>query len=322
VDDGSTDSTASIVHSLDLPEVQLIRQPNQGKSAALNTGLAHVTHDFVVMVDGDTVFEQATIPRLLRPFGQSDVGAVSGNAKVGNRRGFLGTCQHIEYVMGFNLDRRMHDVLGCIPTVPGAVGAFRRQALDEVGGVSDDTLAEDTDLTMAIVRAGWRVVYAPDALAYTEAPSSLRGLWRQRYRWSYGTLQAMWKHRRAVLEPDHSLGRIGLPYLFLFQILLPLLAPVIDVVAIYGIVFLDPVPVLAAWLGFLALQNCAAVYAFHLDHEPVGPLWVLPLQQLVYRQLMYLVVIQSVISAANGARLHWHKLGRSGMARPGSTARA
>jgi hypothetical protein len=132
----------------------------------------------------------------------------------------------------------------------------------------------------------------------------------------------MWKHRRAIREPNNSLGRIGLPYLFLFQILLPLLAPVIDVVAIYGIVFLDPVPVLAAWLAFLALQNCTAVYAFHLDHEPAGPLWVLPLQQFVYRQLMYLVVIQSVISAANGARLHWHKLGRSGMAPPGSTAPA
>jgi cellulose synthase/poly-beta-1,6-N-acetylglucosamine synthase-like glycosyltransferase len=279
----------------------------------LNTGLAHAVHDIVVMVDGDTVFEPEAVSRLVRPLRAPEVGAVSGNAKVGNRHRLVGHWQHIEYVMGFNLDRRMYDVVGCIPTVPGAIGAFRREALDEVGGVSDDTLAEDTDLTMAIIRAGWQVVYEPDAIAYTEAPSSLRALWRQRYRWSYGTMQAMWKHRGAIREQSHRLGRIGLPYLLLFQILLPLVAPVVDVVAIYGLVFLDPVPVLAAWLVFLALQAATAVYAFRLDNEPVSPLWALPLQQFVYRQLMYLVVIQSVASAVNGVRLHWHKLDRTGM---------
>jgi cellulose synthase/poly-beta-1,6-N-acetylglucosamine synthase-like glycosyltransferase/peptidoglycan/xylan/chitin deacetylase (PgdA/CDA1 family) len=313
VDDGSTDSTADIVEQLHLPGVRVVRQPNQGKAAALNTGLAHAVHDIVVMVDGDTVFEPEAVSRLVRPLRAPAVGAVSGNAKVGNRHRLVGHWQHIEYVMGFNLDRRMYDVVGCIPTVPGAIGAFRREALDEVCGVSDDTLAEDTDLTMAIIRAGWQVVYEPDAIAYTEAPSSLRALWRQRYRWSYGTMQAMWKHRGAIREQAHRLGRIGLPYLLLFQILLPLVAPVVDVVAIYGLVFLDPVPVLAAWLVFLALQAATAVYAFRLDNEPVSPLWALPLQQFVYRQLMYLVVIQSVASAVNGVRLHWHKLDRTGM---------
>ncbi len=148
--------------------------------------------------------------------------------------------QHIEYVIGFNLDRRMFDVLQCMPTVPGAIGAFRRRVLEAVGGLSIDTLAEDTDLTMAICRAGWRVVYEETAIAWTEAPASLRQLWRQRYRWCYGTLQSMWKHT----------------------------------------------------------------------------LWALPLQQIVYRQLMYLVVIQSLVTAVLGAPLRWHVIRRTGTATP------
>ena len=208
----------------------------------------------------------------------------------------------------------MFDVLQCMPTIPGAIGAFRRGVLAEVGGVSDDTLAEDTDLTMAVCRAGWRVVYAPDARAWTEAPASLGQLWRQRYRWCYGTMQAMWKHKRAVLEPGASgrLGRRGLPYLLAFQVLLPLLAPVVDVAAVYALVFLPSPTIAYVWLAFLALQYLAAVYAFVLDRERLGPLWSLVLQQVVYRQLMYLVVIQSVASALYGIRLRWQKLRRTG----------
>src|SRR5881394_761786 len=112
-----------------------------------------------------------------------------------------------------------------------------------------------TDLTLAIGRTGKRVVYAPDARAWTEAPSTFSGLWRQRYRWSFGTMQAVWKHKGAVLSSDPGDRRIGLralPYMFLFQILLPLLAPMIDLFALYGLIFGDPAPVLAFWLGFNA----------------------------------------------------------------------
>jgi cellulose synthase/poly-beta-1,6-N-acetylglucosamine synthase-like glycosyltransferase len=153
-----------------------MRQPNAGKSAALNTGIRAAGEDILVLVDGDTVFERDALRALVAPFADRGVGAVSGNTKVGNRRGLLGRWQHIEYVMGFNLDRRFYDVLQCMPTVPGAIGAFRREALQSVRGVSDDTLAEDTDLTMAVARAGWRIVYAAEARAWTEAPARLTQL--------------------------------------------------------------------------------------------------------------------------------------------------
>ena len=200
-----------------------------------------------------------------------------------------------------------------MPTVPGAIGAFRREALTDVGGVSGATLAEDTDVTIAIGRAGWRVVYAEDARAWTEAPASFGALWRQRYRWSFGTMQAVWKHRGAVRHRDQArLGWVGLPYLVLFQIALPLLAPLIDVFALYGIVFLDPWPLLWFWVGFNALSLGLAVYAFHLDRESPRPLWAMPLQQFVYRQLMYLVVLESVISALVGTRIRWQRIERTG----------
>lgn len=313
VDDGSSDGTGALVERLGLPHVRVLRQANQGKPVALNRGAAAARHQFIVTVDGDTVFEPGTLRALVAPFRDARVGAISGNTKVGNRGSLLGRWQHVEYVMGFNLDRRVYEMLDCMPTVPGAIGAFRRVALLDAGGISGATLAEDTDVTLAIGRAGWRVVYAQDARAWTEVPSTLRGLWRQRYRWAYGTIQSTWKHRAALLDPrGRRAGRRAIPYLALFQVLLPLAAPLIDLFALYSVAFLDPFPILGFWLAFNAVQLVLAWVAFGWDGESRRPLWTLPLQQLVYRQLMYLVVIESLVTALLGSRLHWHRVARTG----------
>ena len=313
VDDGSTDGSADAVEALGLPGVRVLRQENAGKATALNRGIALAGAEIVVTVDADTVFEPQTLRRLVQGFRDPRVGAVSGNTKVGNRGGLLGRWQHIEYVMGFNLDRRMYEVLNCMPTVPGAIGAFRREALAQVGGVSGATLAEDTDITMDIGLHGWRVVYVEDARAWTEAPETLGQLWRQRYRWAYGTIQSIWKHKSALRHPRASnIGSRALPYLTLFQVVLPVFAPVIDLFAIYGLLFLSPLTVLYYWGGFNLFQLVLALYAFRLDREPLRPLLTLPLQQFVYRQLMYLVVIESIISALQGSRLRWGHLERTG----------
>ncbi|WP_406157975.1 glycosyltransferase [Streptomyces canus] len=315
IDDGSSDGTARIVEAMGLPNVRVVRQLNAGKPAALNRGLANARHDIIVMMDGDTVFEPSTVRELVQPFGDPRVGAVAGNAKVGNRDSLIGAWQHIEYVMGFNLDRRMYDVLRCMPTIPGAVGAFRRSALERVGGMSDDTLAEDTDITMAMHRDGWRVVYAEKARAWTEAPESVQQLWSQRYRWSYGTMQAIWKHRKALVErgPSGRFGRVGLPLVSLFMVVAPLLAPLIDVFLLYGVVFGPTKKTIVAWLGVLMIQLVCAAYAFRLDRERMTHLISLPLQQILYRQLMYVVLLQSWITALTGGRLRWQKLRRTGV---------
>ncbi|MFJ8468664.1 glycosyltransferase [Streptomyces swartbergensis] len=315
IDDGSSDGTARIVEAMGLPDVRVVRQLNAGKPAALNRGVANARYDLIVMMDGDTVFEPSTVRELVQPFGDPRVGAVAGNAKVGNKDTLIGAWQHIEYVMGFNLDRRMYDVLHCMPTIPGAVGAFRRSALERVGGMSDDTLAEDTDITMALHRDGWRVVYAENARAWTEAPETVQQLWSQRYRWSYGTMQAIWKHRRALVDkgPSGRFGRVGLPLVSLFMVVAPLLAPLIDVFLVYGLVFGPTQKTIMAWLGVLAIQAVCAAYAFRLDRERMTHLVSLPLQQILYRQLMYVVLLQSWITALTGGRLRWQKLRRTGV---------
>jgi cellulose synthase/poly-beta-1,6-N-acetylglucosamine synthase-like glycosyltransferase/peptidoglycan/xylan/chitin deacetylase (PgdA/CDA1 family) len=315
VDDGSTDDTAAIVEGLDLERVRLVRQDNLGKAAALQAGVEVTDSEIVAMVDADTQFEPQTLRILVGPFTDPEVAAVSGNTKVGNRHRLLALWQHVEYVIGFNLDRRMYDVLRCMPTIPGAVGAFRRSVLEEVGGVPGDTLAEDTDLTLAIGRAGHRVAYVEQARAWTEAPSTLRSLWRQRYRWAYGTIQAVVKHRGAVLARDRRERRIGwitLPYLTLFHIVLPLLAPMIDLFAIYDLLFIGAAQAAIVWGAFNGLQVLTAAYGLWLDRESLRTVWVVPLQQFVYRQLMYLVIFESMISALKGVRSGWRHLQRTG----------
>jgi cellulose synthase/poly-beta-1,6-N-acetylglucosamine synthase-like glycosyltransferase len=266
------------------------------------------------MMDGDTVFEPDTVRQLVQPFADPRVGAVAGNAKVGNRDTLIGAWQHIEYVMGFNLDRRMYDLLRCMPTIPGAIGAFRREAVLEVGGMSEDTLAEDTDITIALHRAGWQVVYQEHARAWTEAPGSLKQLWSQRYRWSYGTMQALWKHRRSLTDrgPSGRFGRVGMPLVVLFQVVTPVFAPLIDVFTVYSMVFVDFRAALLAWLAVLGVQLLCAAHAFRLDREKYRYLLMMPLQQLAYRQMMYLVLIHSCVTALTGGRLRWQKLKRTG----------
>ncbi|MCX4907982.1 bifunctional polysaccharide deacetylase/glycosyltransferase family 2 protein [Streptomyces sp. NBC_00878] len=318
VDDGSTDDTSQIARdaarSFGMTNVRVIRQENAGKPAALNNGVRSASYDIVVMMDGDTVFEPDAVHQLVQPFADPEVGAVAGNAKVGNRNTIIGAWQHIEYVMGFNLDRRMYDLLRCMPTIPGAIGAFRRDAVLEVGGMSEDTLAEDTDITIAMHRGGWRVVYQEHARAWTEAPASLKQLWSQRYRWSYGTMQALWKHRKSLTDkgPSGRFGRVGMPLVVIFQIVTPVFAPLIDVFTVYSMIFIDFKAALLAWLAVLCVQLVCAAYAFRLDREKYRYLLMMPLQQLAYRQMMYLVLIHSCITALTGGRLRWQKLKRTG----------
>lgn len=314
VDDGSTDGTADLVASLDLPRVRLVRQANAGKASALNRGIALARNDIIVMMDGDTIFQPDTVGVMVQPFADPAVGAVAGNVKIANRNTLLGRLQHIEYVIGFNVDRRVYDLLGAMPTVPGAGGAFRRAALVDVGGLSDDTIAEDTDLTIAIGRAGWRVVYEDNATSWTEAPSTVRQLARQRYRWTYGTMQAVWKHRAAIRQRGASgrIGRWGLVHVAVFQMLLPLSAPLVDVYLCYGLLFLDAARTVLVWAAVLGIQLVGATVALHWDGEPRSQAWIMPLQQVVYRQLMYVVLFQSALSALAGTRVRWHKLRRTG----------
>lgn len=325
VDDGSIDATSAVVrqHYADEPRVRLLTIPNGGKAHAVNTALREAHGAVVVALDADTQFEPDTIPRLVRWFADPKVGAVAGNAKVGNRINLITLWQALEYITAQNLERRALAALGAITVVPGAVGAWRREALEQLGGFPADTLAEDQDLTIAVQKAGFTTLFDAEAIAWTEAPDSARGLARQRFRWAYGTLQCLWKHRDATFNPRYgSLGTIALPQVWLFQILFSVVSPLVDLVLVWQIIstgldylqhrgqFDDTnlLRMLVFYAAFMAIDLAACALAFAMEKkEKWSLLWWLVLQRFGYRQLMYYVVVRSVWTAIKGPSVGWGK---------------
>ncbi len=313
VDDGSKDSTLAVLEQCfyDQPRVTILTQANAGKSAALNRAIAAARHEILVAVDADTLFAKDTIARLARHFHDPGVAAVSGNARVGNRHNWLTRFQSIEYIYGFNLDRRALDLVNAIPVVPGAVGAWRRSAILEAGGFRHDTLAEDTDITLTIRRAGYAIRYEEAAIAYTEAPEDIQSLAKQRFRWAFGTLQAAWKHREATLNPQFgSLAFIALPSIWIFQVLLSALSPLTDLALIFTLFAGNWHVVLAYYLGFFCVELLTGLLAYQLEGESPRDLQLLFFQRVFYRQLMNYVLLKTVLFALRGRLVGWGKLER------------
>ena len=313
VDDGSKDGTLEVLRRSfgDCPKVRILSQPNGGKSSALNNAIAHARHEILIALDADTIFRAGTIAKLVRHFADSTVGAVSGNARVGNRNSWLTRFQSIEYIYGFNLDRRALDLLNAITVVPGAVGAWRKRLIVDLGGFGDDTLAEDTDLTLKIRREGYLIRYEEEGVAFTEAPEDTRGLAKQRFRWAFGTLQAAWKHRDALFVPKYgTLGFVALPSIWIFQVLLSALSPFAELAMIVALFAGNWRIVLVFYLGFFGLELLTGLMAYWLEGEKPWDLTLLFFQRIYYRELMYYVVAKSLIYAMRGRVVGWGKLER------------
>jgi cellulose synthase/poly-beta-1,6-N-acetylglucosamine synthase-like glycosyltransferase/peptidoglycan/xylan/chitin deacetylase (PgdA/CDA1 family)/spore germination protein YaaH len=328
VDDGSTDRTNEVAHEQFATEsrVRLFSKSNGGKAEALNFGLRHARGEIIVALDADTLFPPHTISTLARRFDDARVGAIAGNAKVGNRINLVTRWQALEYITAQNLDRRAFASLNCITVVPGAVGAWRRDLLDQLGGFASDTLAEDQDLTLKVRKLGYKIGYEEDAVAWTEAPDTISGLAKQRFRWAFGTLQCMWKHRSALFNPRYgTLGFVAMPNVWVFQILFPLISPVMDLMFVWTLIsaalerwehpgeyaITNLKQTLFYYALFLAVDWLAAGFAFLLEkREQWSLLWWLFLQRFCYRQVMYYVMTRSVWTAMKGAIIGWGKLER------------
>lgn len=314
VDDGSTDNTADTVRRMAEKDgrIQLLRQVNQGKAQALRKGLAAAAHELVIMLDADTQFEPDTLGHLAAGLSDPRVGAVSGHAKVGNQRTFIARCQALEYTCGFNLDRRAYHQLNCITVVPGAVSAFRKSAIAAAGGINIDTLAEDTDLTLALHRTGLRVGYVPQAIAWTEAPETFSALARQRFRWAFGTMQCLWKHRDLLGSSSNpALGWFSVPGCWFFQILLVAIVPVVDACLIFSLLFGVGSSVYLYFLAFMISDLLLATLACVLEGDPVSRAWRIVPMRFIYRPLLAWVVWKSIFKAAKGAWVGWGKLERT-----------
>ncbi|OLB34868.1 MAG: hypothetical protein AUH11_16760 [Acidobacteria bacterium 13_2_20CM_57_17] len=326
VNDGSTDRTRDLLDEnfSREPRVRIIHQVNRGKAAALNVAMSLANTDIVVTIDADTEIEPDAISKLVRHFSDPKVGAVAGNVKVGNRSRWLTRWQALEYITSQNMEKRAFDLLNCITVVPGALGAWRKRAIEAAGGITADTVAEDADLTIAIRRLGWHISYDEEAIAWTEAPETAGQLIRQRFRWTFGTLQSFWKHGDTLLRPKYgTLGWIALPNIFLFQLVLPLISPVIDLM-FFGSLLLwglaqfrvtrlpqlwtaaDVEKSLLFFLGFLLIDILTCMVAFVLERKEDWTLLIpVLLQRFYYRQLMYVVLFRSVKEAVSGRPVGW-----------------
>jgi cellulose synthase/poly-beta-1,6-N-acetylglucosamine synthase-like glycosyltransferase/peptidoglycan/xylan/chitin deacetylase (PgdA/CDA1 family)/spore germination protein YaaH len=333
IDDGSTDSTLARVRAAfgADPRVIVLTKPNGGKASALNYGMQHVREQIFFGLDADTHLDAGAIALLVPHFADPEVAAVAGNVKVGNRHNLWTRWQALEYVTIQNLERRALDVLRAVTVVPGALGGWRTAAVRQAGGYQPDTVAEDADLTMALLRVGYRVEYEDRALAYTEAPADMISLMRQRLRWSFGILQSVWKHR-AVFTRKGALGWIGLPNIVLFQMLLPLVSPLVDLVFLFGLAegllqlrfhvhpeaanYGDLERLAVLFVAFLFIDFLTAALAFLLERgrvqqrESFRLLWHICWQRFAYRQLLSLVVLRTLQRAAEGRALSWGKLER------------
>ena len=319
VDDGSTDDTLRLLQDGfgDDSRVRILHQKNAGKMAAMNRALRSAEGEILMLADADTLFPPAAIGLLARHFVDQRIGAVAAGVRIGNAAdNILTRWQALEYSTCQNFDRRGYDLLNCIPVIAGAAGAVRREAINALGGFSPDTLNEDMDMTWQLLRAGWRIVNDSEAVAYTEAPNTLNSFLRQRFRWAYGTLQCLWKHRDA-LGRHGALGWVALPIQWLHQVLLPPISPFVDVLMIYSLCT-GRVETIALF-GFLMLaaEGVAATVAISMGAGNPRLLPWLPAQRIGYHPLMWYVIAKSIFVALRGTAVGWNKFARAGTAEMG-----
>jgi len=341
VDDGSKDRTVTLVkeHFGDLPQLRIFTKLNGGKASALNYGIDQSTADFVICIDADTQLKTDAITELMRYFYDDEIAAVAGTVKVGNKTNLITNWQSIEYITAQNMDRRAFDILNTITVVPGAIGAFRKSVIKEVGAFTTDTLAEDCDLTMRILRAGYTVKNCDTAIAYTEAPETVNMLLKQRFRWSFGVMQSFWKNRSTLLNKKYGyFGMVGMPNILIYQIILPLFSPLADffmlLSIITGLFSLSSVHSLSlAGVGsllslnngfgqvffyyclFILVDLLFAGIAFTMEKESYKKLIYIIPQRFYWRQLMYLVLFRSIRKALKGELEGWGALKRTGNVR-------
>jgi len=335
IDDGSFDRTYDVARQAYAPEIaagrlQVLTKANGGKAAALNYALNLLEEDVYIGIDADTVIAADAISKLIPHFEDPRIGAIAGNAKVGNRVNLWTRWQALEYITSQNFERRALDLFHIVTVVPGAIGAWRTAAVKAAGGYPLNTVAEDADLTMNLLEQGLRVDYEDRSLAFTEAPINARGLMRQRFRWSFGTLQAIWKHRAAFTR-NKAMGLFALPNILIFQMFLPLVSPFIDLMFFTGVVtyfinrYYHPDSTSAAsfekllvfFVGFLLLDFVTSSLAFSLERRhPAnkGDRWLLFhiwLQRFAYRQVFSIVLFKTLKRAIDGKPFNWDKIQRT-----------
>jgi len=319
VDDGSKDKTYQKVYDAfcDNEQVKIFTKPNGGKASALNYAIQQTDASYVVCIDADTKLYPNAVNLMIQHFLAEDssnpVGSVAGNVKVGNQINLLTKWQAIEYTTSQNFDRLAYANINAITVVPGAIGAFKTSALEDAGGFTTDTLAEDCDLTIRILRAGYTIENENRAIAVTEAPESLRQFVKQRTRWSFGVMQTFWKHRDTLFDKKYKgLGLWAMPNMLIFQFIIPFFSPLADLFMIVGLFSGNGAKIGIYYAMFMLVDISISVVAFFFEKENLSKLiWLIP-QRFCYRWIMYVVLFKSFKKAIKGELQTWGVLKRSG----------
>lgn len=316
VNDGSTDGTKSICEkfaSLYPKKIRFFSKENGGKASALNLGLEKSSGEIIVTMDADSIFRPDALEHLVSSFDDPGVGAVGGNVRVANKDNYLGMNQAIEYLTGLAIHKRAFAELNCMQVIAGAIGAFRREVLEKVGGYSSDTLVEDMEVTIRVLKAGYQVEYNGKAIAYTEAPANIKDFLKQRYRWTFGGFQVLRKHWSMLFNRKYGFaGIIGLPYL--------LVSPWIDVIFTllfaYGViraVVYGGLVEFGIFYSCMMLVQCVLVlYAIRIDGEDRKLILSSCAYGLWYNHILSIVILFAGIRYLGGANASWHKMPRLG----------
>jgi len=310
IDDGSTDSTLEVANSLSDTKIRTFTKPNGGKASALNYGIERSNGEIIVSLDADSIFLPNTLSKLISPFSDPEIIAVCGNIKISNRNTLLTKLQSLEYISGLNIQRRAFAYLNCMQIISGAIGAFRKTQLVEVGGYSRDTLVEDMDVTVTLAKKGYKIEYISSAIAYTESPESLHDFHKQRYRWSYGLFEVIQKHK-PILFKTTRIGIIGLPYILISLILETFLTLSIPLIMVVDIFFNLSYNTLAIFLMVLLSRCIIFLYTFHLDKENKKLILFTPIY-MVYIQYVNLITIKALFHFTTGKKASWNKIKRLG----------
>jgi poly-beta-1,6 N-acetyl-D-glucosamine synthase len=322
VNDGSTDNTKEVAESLvgyrkgrlSNIKISLINQPNGGKSRALNAGIKHSQAEIVLCMDGDSQLSPEAVKLAVRHFENPGIGAVAGNVKVLNRRKFLTDLQALEYIEGLNMARSAQSFIRLVNIIPGPIGLFRRKALMEAGYYSNDTFAEDADLTLKILANGWKIYYEPAAISYTEAPPTLQQLLKQRYRWTRGIIQSIRKHKRLMVNPTINFGDTFILWTMFYEALIwPAMNIAANVFFIFAAVaFGFSYLIFFWWAGLALLDLITALYCIAVEKEEFR----LIAYAIIYRMFFILIIdickAMSTVEEFLGIRMSWGKLERVG----------
>jgi cellulose synthase/poly-beta-1,6-N-acetylglucosamine synthase-like glycosyltransferase len=318
VDDGSADETFALATAMQGEyggaTVQVVRKRNGGKASALNTGIALARTPFVLCMDGDSRLTPDSLRYAMRHFDDPRVGAVAGNVKVVNRTNLWTRLQALEYIEGLNLPRRAQGFMRAVNIIPGPLGVFRRDVLAAVGGYDTDTYAEDADLTLKVLTAGWHIVYEPRAVAWTEAPEALLDLIKQRYRWTRGILQALQKRSSWLASPKGGVVVWGSLLAMLFE---AIIWPAVNVLGnlFFALAALSagaPAGILSWWALLTMLDTAAALYAVTMEGEELSLVPYAVVYRFFFISLVDVAKLFATFEQLLNTRMSWGKLERAG----------